>query len=124
MLGYGSMAMTVGLLRQSLSRFVMSGWGALHAFFQTSPRLFCTSIVLSVVSGLLAPAFALATGLALVPLAVTGDIPGHEIEYPMAIVILGGLITSTLLNLFVVPSLYLRFGKSRGAQAPAVAATG
>jgi len=56
---------------------------------------------------------ALATGLALVPLAVTGDIPGHEIEYPMAIVILGGLITSTLLNLFVVPSLYLRFGKSR-----------
>ena len=38
---------------------------------------------------------ALATGLALVPLVVTGDIPGHEIEYPMAIVILGGLITST-----------------------------
>jgi CzcA family heavy metal efflux pump len=54
---------------------------------------------------------ALATGLALVPLVITGDIPGHEIEYPMAIVILGGLITSTLLNLFVVPSLYLRFGK-------------
>src|SRR5262249_34064854 len=43
---------------------------------------------------------ALATGLALVPLVVSGDIPGHEIEYPMAIVILGGLITSTLLNLF------------------------
>ena len=56
---------------------------------------------------------ALATGLALVPLVITGDIPGHEIEYPMAIVILGGLVTSTLLNLFVVPSLYLRFGKSR-----------
>ena len=55
---------------------------------------------------------ALATGLALVPLVITGDIPGHEIEYPMAIVILGGLITSTLLNLFVVPSLYLRFGKA------------
>ena len=54
---------------------------------------------------------ALATGLALVPLVVTGDIPGHEIEYPMAIVILGGMITSTLLNLFVVPSLYLQFGK-------------
>ena len=46
---------------------------------------------------------ALATGLALVPLVVTGDIPGHEIEHPMAIVILGGLVTSTLLNLFVVP---------------------
>jgi Cu/Ag efflux pump CusA len=42
---------------------------------------------------------ALATGLALVPLVVSGDIPGHEIEYPMAIVILGGLVGSTLLNL-------------------------
>ena len=55
---------------------------------------------------------ALATGLALVPLAIAGDRPGHEIEHPLAIVILGGLITSTLLNLFVVPSLYLRFAKS------------
>lgn len=52
---------------------------------------------------------ALATGLALVPLAIAGDLPGHEIEHPLAIVILGGLITSTLLNLFIVPSLYLRF---------------
>jgi Cu/Ag efflux pump CusA len=55
---------------------------------------------------------ALTTGLALVPLVITGEIPGQEIEYPMAIVILGGLITTTLLNLFVLPSLYLRFGKS------------
>ena len=55
----------------------------------------------------------LATGLALVPLVVLGNIPGHEIEHPMALVILGGLVTSTLLNLFVVPSLYLRFAKSR-----------
>jgi CzcA family heavy metal efflux pump len=61
---------------------------------------------------------ALATGLALVPLAIAGDLPGHEIEHPMAIVILGGLITSTLLNLFVVPSLYLRFG--RGSDNPTV----
>jgi len=53
----------------------------------------------------------LATGLALVPLVVAGQIPGHEIEHPLAVVILGGLVTSTLLNLFVVPSLYLRFGK-------------
>jgi CzcA family heavy metal efflux pump len=64
-----------------------------------------------------------ATGLALVPLAVAGSIPGHEIEHPMAIVILGGLITSTLLNLFVLPSLYLRFAKGglfsrRGAGGP------
>jgi CzcA family heavy metal efflux pump len=56
----------------------------------------------------------LATGLAVVPLVALGDRPGHEIEYPLAIVILGGLVTSTLLNLFVVPSLYLRFGRRRG----------
>jgi Cu/Ag efflux pump CusA len=57
---------------------------------------------------------ALATGLALIPLALAGDLPGNEIEHPMALVILGGLITSTLLNLFVVPSLYLRFAKPTG----------
>jgi CzcA family heavy metal efflux pump len=52
---------------------------------------------------------ALATGLALVPLVLTGAEPGHEIEHPLAVVVVGGLVTSTLLNLFVVPSLYLRF---------------
>ena len=57
---------------------------------------------------------ALATGLAVVPLVIAGEIPGHEIEHPLAVVILGGLFTSTLLNLFVVPSLYLRFGRRRG----------
>jgi Cu/Ag efflux pump CusA len=57
----------------------------------------------------------LATGLALVPLVVAGRIPGHEIEYPMALVILGGLLTSTLLNLFVVPALYLHFGRPQPA---------
>ena len=56
---------------------------------------------------------ALATGLALVPLVAFGNIPGHEIEYPMAIVILGGLVTSTAVNLFLVPALYLRFGRGR-----------
>jgi CzcA family heavy metal efflux pump len=60
---------------------------------------------------------ALATGLALVPLVIAGNIPGHEIEHPMAIVILGGLLTSTLLNLFIVPALYLRFGQSRSSLA-------
>jgi Cu/Ag efflux pump CusA len=55
----------------------------------------------------------LATGLALVPLVVLGERPGHEIEHPLAVVVIGGLITSTLLNLFIVPSLYLRFGKSK-----------
>jgi CzcA family heavy metal efflux pump len=56
---------------------------------------------------------ALATGLALVPLVVAGTKPGQEIEHPMAIVILGGLITSTLVNLFIVPTLYLRFAKGK-----------
>ena len=51
-----------------------------------------------------------AAGLAVLPLVIYGNLPGHEIEYPMAVVILGGLVTSTLLNLFVVPALYLRFG--------------
>lgn len=54
---------------------------------------------------------ALVTGLGLLPLVLAGDIPGHEIEHPMAVAILGGLVTSTLLNLFVVPTLYLRFAK-------------
>jgi len=57
----------------------------------------------------------LATGLALVPLVALGLRPGHEIEHPLAVVILGGLVTSTLLNLFIVPSLYLRFGRRRRA---------
>jgi CzcA family heavy metal efflux pump len=67
----------------------------------------------------------LATGLALVPLVVLGSRPGHEIEHPLAVVILGGLFTSTLLNLFVVPSLYLRFGHGRrGSAAPLPASQG
>jgi Cu/Ag efflux pump CusA len=53
---------------------------------------------------------ALATALALSPLVIFGDRPGQEIENPMAIVILGGLATSTAMNLFVLPALYLRFG--------------
>ena len=64
---------------------------------------------------------ALTTGLALVPLVLSGNLPGQEIEYPMSIVILGGLITTTLLNLFVLPSLYLRFGKSSRFAEPGAA---
>jgi CzcA family heavy metal efflux pump len=59
---------------------------------------------------------ALATGLALVPIALSGDRAGHEIEHPMAVVILGGLVTSTLLNLFLLPPLYLRFGRQEYAR--------
>ncbi|MSR75145.1 MAG: efflux RND transporter permease subunit [Planctomycetes bacterium] len=54
---------------------------------------------------------ALAAGLALVPLALRGDAPGNEILTPMAIVILFGLLSSTLLNMILVPALFLRFGK-------------
>ncbi len=55
---------------------------------------------------------ALATGLALVPIVLGGSRAGYEIEHPLAVVILGGLVTSTLLNLFIVPALYLRYGQS------------
>jgi Cu/Ag efflux pump CusA len=55
---------------------------------------------------------ALATGLALVPIAMGGNRAGQEIEHPLAIIILGGLVTSTILNLFLMPALYLRFGPS------------
>jgi len=58
------------------------------------------------------------TALALVPLVIAGQIPGNEIEHPMAIVIVGGLVTSTLLNLFVIPSLYLRFGNRSNSYSP------
>ena len=50
---------------------------------------------------------ALCSALALVPLAVSGSLPGNEIQSPMAKVILGGLLTSTLLNGFIIPVMYL-----------------
>ncbi|MGE0226039.1 MAG: efflux RND transporter permease subunit [Acetobacteraceae bacterium] len=56
-----------------------------------------------------------AAGLAILPLVIYGNLPGHEIEHPMAVVIMGGLVTSTLLNLFVLPALYLRFGAGTAA---------
>ena len=69
----------------------------------------------------------LAAGFGVLPLVVAGTIPGNEIEHPMAVAILGGLLTSTVLNLFVVPALYLRFGKPTSASnlvsAPAGATT-
>lgn len=54
---------------------------------------------------------ALATALALVPLALSAGQPGSEIQAPMAIVILAGLLSSTVLNMLVLPALYLRFGE-------------
>jgi Cu/Ag efflux pump CusA len=64
----------------------------------------------------------LATGLALVPLVLLGERPGQEIEHPLAVVILGGLLTSTVLSLFVLPVLYLRYGRSRSAEEQPAAA--
>jgi Cu/Ag efflux pump CusA len=48
------------------------------------------------------------------PLLIFGDRSDPEIEHPMAVVIVGGLITSTLLNLFVIPALYLVVGRTAG----------
>jgi len=56
---------------------------------------------------------ALTAALALIPLAVAGDKPGNEIQSPMAIVILGGLLSSTFLNIYVVPVIYLLINKSK-----------
>ena len=56
---------------------------------------------------------ALASALALIPLALGGDKPGNEIQSPMAIVILGGLVTSTLLNLIVIPAVYYMIEKRK-----------
>jgi CzcA family heavy metal efflux pump len=61
---------------------------------------------------------ALAAGLALIPLALGGGKPGNEIQTPMAIVILFGLLTSMVLNMIIVPALYLRFGRPATQQTP------
>jgi Cu/Ag efflux pump CusA len=60
---------------------------------------------------------ALATGLALVPIVIGGDAAGYEIEHPLAVVILGGLVTSTLMNLLIVPTLYLKYGRPAATEA-------
>jgi CzcA family heavy metal efflux pump len=59
---------------------------------------------------------ALAAGLALIPLAIAGGEPGNEIQSPMAIVVLGGLLSAVLLNMVVVPALYLRYGADSGSR--------
>ncbi len=61
----------------------------------------------------------LTTGLALVPLITGGNLPGNEIEFPMAVVILGGLATSTLLNLFLLPPIYAAYGRLTQSADPA-----
>lgn len=58
----------------------------------------------------------IATSLALLPFVIFGNRPGHEIVATTVLIVLGGLITSTLVNIFVLPALYLRFGASREAE--------
>ena len=55
---------------------------------------------------------ALVTGVGLIPLALGAGEPGKEIQQPMAVVILGGIVTSTFLNMIVIPALYLKFGRA------------
>ena len=74
-------------------------WGMETAFRGASERL--APILMT----------ALVTGLGLLPLAIGSGDPGREIEGPMAVVILGGLVTSTVLNLLVLPTLALRYGR-------------
>ncbi len=57
----------------------------------------------------------LTTGLAFLPFIFAGAIPGTELIYPMATVIVGGMVTATLFNLFILPALYLRYGKNNNS---------
>jgi len=59
---------------------------------------------------------ALVTGVGLIPLALGVGQPGKEIQQPMAVVILGGIITSTFLNMIVIPALYLKYGREEVAE--------
>ena len=58
---------------------------------------------------------ALTSALALIPLAINGDSPGNEIQSPLAVVILGGLISATILNIFVVPGIYYLMNRKKSA---------
>jgi len=79
------------------------------------PTLAKSDLILRGAEERLAPILmtALTTGLALVPLVFAGELPGQEIEYPMAMVILTGLVGATLVNLFVLPILYGLIGQNR-----------
>ena len=59
---------------------------------------------------------ALTSVLALLPIILAGNEPGSEIEHPMSVVILGGVVTSTVLNLLGMPALYWAFGRAKGAE--------
>ncbi len=83
-----------------------------HHLQTVEGEFFGPALVLRGAKERLAPVLltALATALALVPFVVGGDIPGYEVVRPLAIVVIGGLVTATLLNLFIAPIFYLHFG--------------
>jgi CzcA family heavy metal efflux pump len=101
-----SMRTGITLLRhyQHLERDEGVAFG--EALIQRGSRERCIPIV----------ATAVASGLALLPFALSGSVAGQEVTHPMAITIIGGLITSTLLALFVLPNLYLRYGSMPAAE--------
>jgi Cu/Ag efflux pump CusA len=86
---------------------------------QDEGEVFGTSLVLRAAHERLGPSVmtALATILVFLPVLNMGTKPGLELLHPIAVVFLGGLITSTMFSLFVLPSLYLRFGHSRATEA-------
>jgi Cu/Ag efflux pump CusA len=86
-----------------------------HHLEQHESQTFGPELVLRGARERLAPILitALASALALLPVLFLGNIAGLEIVRPMAIIVLGGLVTSTLLDLFVLPVLYLRYGANR-----------
>ncbi len=100
------------------------GPGACRELSDWLAQLGVTDVAIAVKRGAmerLAPILmtALAAGLALIPLALSSGEPGSEIQAPMAIVILCGLLSSTALNMIVVPVLYSRFGSVNGKSASA-----
>jgi CzcA family heavy metal efflux pump len=94
-----------------------------HHLEQHEREAFGPGLVLRGAGDRLAPILiaALATAAALLPFVVLGDHAGYEIVHPMAVVILGGLVTSILLSLFLMPTLYSRFGAGTQASAAAEA---
>lgn len=81
---------------------------------QKEKQVFGFNLIVRGASERLAPILmtAMTTALALMPIIIGGNRTGQEIEHPMALVILGGLVSSTLLNLLVMPVLYWKFGKA------------
>jgi Cu/Ag efflux pump CusA len=110
------LSLLLGLL--ALTAVVMRNWVMLIHHYQHlvqhEGETFGPGLVLRGSRERVAPTLmtALTTALAFLPFAIAGNIPGNELVHPIAVVVLGGLVTSTVLTLFLLPVLYLRFGAS------------